>query len=318
MKVMLVGGKGRHNDRFIAQLAKLGVEVIRRWDANSKRERLAPTTEAILVMHDHISHVQYKATKKMAADADVKLVHVSKKMALTKRVLEELGMGFKKTEKSVSLKKDRRGGAFRKRNWTMPEFLAMFGLRNSGWSWSRIGKALNASETAARVAYKNSPVKEAVDSGSFAVAGVFSSMESLILLGENNARPYIEAADAASNTVGGLPKKAVDKAESSVNASAMASGPSDLKEQTSFWEDLAGELEEQNHALEAKVERLMDEIDTHKKALLASVDSVVYKQDLRKSYLMGFKSALRFFQKGLVDETLEMLEMLAGDSDGQG
>lgn len=303
MKVMLVGGKGRHNDRFIEQLSGLGVEVVRRWDANSKRKKLDQNAEAVLVMHDHISHVQYKAIKRMASDASVKLVHVSKKMALTKRVLEELGMGFKDTEKSVVLKKDKRGGSFKKRVWTMAEFLTIFGLRNSGWSWVRVGKALNGSETATRVAYRDSPVKAAVDSGTFAVAGVFSSMDELLNLGEHNARPYIDADDAERNTVDGLPKAAVSKSK--------------LKEQKQFWENLASELEEQNVRVSSTCRRLMAEVEDLNEALRSTVDMTCHKQDLRKSYLTGFKAALQFFKKGLVDEALEMLEMLAGDSDGK-
>ena len=147
--VMLVGGRGTHNDRFVVKLeTEFDLKVTQRWEANSRKS--CPTVgkvEAVLAMTDHMSHRQYYSIKKVCSRAEVPLVHISKKMVATRAALLEVGMVEAKT--NVVAKKGR-GGYFPARAWTDEEFIIVQGMRLAGEPWRVVGERFKVSSSNAR------------------------------------------------------------------------------------------------------------------------------------------------------------------------
>jgi hypothetical protein len=281
MDVMLVGGESAHNARYVGKLATMGLDVVRRWDADGRQVPIVKGIEAVLVMHDHMSHSQYNKIKKLCAMDKVPMVHVSKKMSLTKRVLQEvLGMGFKekKDVKLVPTEKGKRGGSRVRRTWTRDEILLIHGMRHNGCTWDRIASHFGVSNTGVRTAYRREHEK-LTNLG-------FARRTLLDKAGEKAYGAWIASLHPEAR---GATQGAKDGRPIEVSASA------DLDEPT--WHELADEASEANDALRAEITALKEEAHKFGESM---------RSENRRHFLKGVDMCHRFNRAG-VGEDLEVL-----------
>ena len=285
MDVMLVGGQSAHNARYVGKLAGMGLDVVRRWDADGRQVPIVKGIEAVLVMHDHMSHSQYDKIKKLCAKDKVPLVHVSKKMSLTKRVLQEvLGMGFKekKDVKLVPTEKGKRGGSRVRRDWTRDEMKLIHGMRLNGCTWDRIASHFGVSNTGVRTAYRREC--ERVTNLGFARR---------TLLDKAGSKAY-EAWIATK-----VAEVEPHAREIEVSASA------DLDEPT--WQELADEAAEVNDALRAEIAALKEE---------ALMFGESMRKENRRHFLKGVDMCHRFSRAGVGSDLETLLNYIAYETHG--
>lgn len=283
MDVMLVGGESAHNARYVGKLATMGLDVVRRWDAGGRQVPIVKGIEAVLVMHDHMSHSQYNKIKKLCARDKVPLVHVSKKMSLTKRVLQEvLGMRFveppdshEKDVKLVPTEKGKRGGSRVRRAWTREEILLIHGMRLNGCTWDRVASHFGVSNTGVRTAYRREC--ERVTNLGFARRTLLDKAGEKAWI----ASLHPEARGALQGAKDGRPIE--------VSSSA------DLDEPT--WHELADEASETNDALRAEITALKEEACKLGESM---------RSENRRHFLKGVDMCHRFNRAG-VGEDLEVL-----------